>query len=317
MTNIQIPARVDYSRQPVLTTEQIANFYGTDPRRITENFKRNEEHFTESVHYFKLEGEALKEFKNQYAESVSVGARAASLILWTKQGAFRHAKMLSTPRAWEVYGELEEHYFNGNISGTPMTTEQIEKLLFSPDTIITICRNWKADREKVAALTAENTTLKDTITALAPKAEYCNAILDCDSLIPITTIAKDYGMSGAAMNQLLRKLGIQYYQGGIWHLYQKYAKLGWAGSKTITCTDGYGKPRTKSYTCWTEAGRRGLYDFAKSFDVVQILDKKKKTTIIVVEVIIWQQQQLQSRTTTRQRRKVAQRRLVVRSLPAL
>lgn len=116
---IVVPEYVEYNGQRVLTTEQLAEFYGVEPRRITENFRRNEEYFTEEIHYFKLEGEALKTFKNQYAESVSVGARTASLILWTKQGAFRHAKMLTTDRAWEVYEALEDTYFDPIKNLTP------------------------------------------------------------------------------------------------------------------------------------------------------------------------------------------------------
>ncbi len=111
-------ASVAYQDRLILTTEQLAEFYGCEPRRITENFKRNQERFIEGKHYFKLEGAALKEFKDKYAncvsvdsQSVSVGLRAASLILWTKQGAARHAKMLNTDRAWEVYELLEESYF--------------------------------------------------------------------------------------------------------------------------------------------------------------------------------------------------------------
>ena len=32
--------------------------------------------------------------------------------LWTKRGAARHAKMLNTDRAWEVFEALEDNYFN-------------------------------------------------------------------------------------------------------------------------------------------------------------------------------------------------------------
>lgn len=32
--------------------------------------------------------------------------------MWTDRGAARHAKILDTDEAWEVYEELEENYFN-------------------------------------------------------------------------------------------------------------------------------------------------------------------------------------------------------------
>ncbi|EID3015364.1 hypothetical protein LB105_005370, partial [Salmonella enterica] len=35
-----------------------------------------------------------------------------SLILWTERGAARHAKMLETDQAWEVFEKLEDCYFS-------------------------------------------------------------------------------------------------------------------------------------------------------------------------------------------------------------
>jgi hypothetical protein len=38
-------------------------------------------------------------------------SRARSIILWTERGAARHAKMLETDAAWDVFEALEENYF--------------------------------------------------------------------------------------------------------------------------------------------------------------------------------------------------------------
>ncbi|EES4398579.1 phage antirepressor Ant [Escherichia coli] len=38
--------------------------------------------------------------------------KARSLILWTERGAARHAKMLETDQAWEVFEKLEDCYFS-------------------------------------------------------------------------------------------------------------------------------------------------------------------------------------------------------------
>ena len=108
-----------WQSQLVLTTAQLAEFYGCESRHISDNFKRNEKRFKEGKHYFKLEGEALKQFKDWSAQNGLVGLvglRATTLYLWTARGAARHAKMLSTDIAWEIFEELEDNYFNRNTS---------------------------------------------------------------------------------------------------------------------------------------------------------------------------------------------------------
>lgn len=101
---------LEFKNQRIMTTKVLAEEYGTEERRITENFKRNEERFIEGKHYVLLQGELLREFKSNNAESVS--ANINKLYLWTDRGASRHAKILDTDEAWEVYEALEENYFN-------------------------------------------------------------------------------------------------------------------------------------------------------------------------------------------------------------
>lgn len=114
---------IENQGQRVLTTEQLAELYGTTANRIKNNFNENKEKFTEGIHYFKLEGNALKEFKNQVRNSDFVGTRASQLYLWTRRGAARHSKMLGTDQAWDMFDSLEENYFNPELR-LPQTPEQ-------------------------------------------------------------------------------------------------------------------------------------------------------------------------------------------------
>ena len=59
--------RIEKDGQAVLTTEQLAQAYGCDVKRISENFKRNADRFEEGQHYFKLEGDNLRDFKRESA----------------------------------------------------------------------------------------------------------------------------------------------------------------------------------------------------------------------------------------------------------
>lgn len=102
---------IQYKSVPVMTTEQLADFYGTDTKNIQMNFTRNGERFIEGKHYFKLDGEELKTFKNIPTMSGYVPKQSARITLWTEKGAARHAKILDTDQAWDVYEQLEEVYF--------------------------------------------------------------------------------------------------------------------------------------------------------------------------------------------------------------
>lgn len=106
MNELQI---TEYKNIRVLTTQQIADAYGTDGKVISNNFNRNRDRYEEGKHFVCLEGDALKEFKtnHQFDESSKINR----LYLWTEKGAFLHAKSLNTDTAWEVYDRLVDNYF--------------------------------------------------------------------------------------------------------------------------------------------------------------------------------------------------------------
>ncbi|WP_420323957.1 ORF6N domain-containing protein [Lacticaseibacillus paracasei] len=80
---------------------------------IKNNFANNRDKFIDGVHYIKLEGNALKEFKSQVKNiDLPINKFASTLYLWTKRGAARHSKMIGTDTAWDVFDSLEENYFN-------------------------------------------------------------------------------------------------------------------------------------------------------------------------------------------------------------
>ncbi|ECG4756898.1 ORF6N domain-containing protein [Salmonella enterica subsp. enterica serovar Richmond] len=105
---------ISHSNIPVITTELLAKLYGTEPDYIRKNYTRNIERFAAGKHYFLLEGEELRSFKHSMSlrPSVKIARNVRSLILWTERGAARHAKMLETDQAWEVFEKLEDCYFS-------------------------------------------------------------------------------------------------------------------------------------------------------------------------------------------------------------
>jgi len=102
------------------------------------------------------------------------------------------------------------------------------------------------------------------IGELKPRVDYLDRILKSKSLVTITQIAKDYGMSGSAMNRLLHELGIQFKQSDQWLLYQKYHDKGYTFSETFTIEDVLGLSKVVMQTKWTQKGRVFLYNLLKS-----------------------------------------------------
>ena len=110
------------------------------------------------------------------------------------------------------------------------------------------------------------------IGELKPKADYLDKILKSKSLLTITQIAKDYGMSGTALNLKLHELGVQYKQSGQWLLYQKYHAKGYTMSETIDLSEVNGVEKVVMNTKWTQKGRLFLYDLLKENDILPTIE---------------------------------------------
>ncbi|MCC0669203.1 phage antirepressor KilAC domain-containing protein [Clostridioides sp. ZZV14-6153] len=156
--------------------------------------------------------------------------------------------------------------------GTYLTDTKIEEILSNPDTIIKLATDLKEEREKRKALELTNNKQQQIIGELKPKADYTDLILRNKGLVTITQIAKDYGMSGKAMNKKLHELGIQFKQSGQWLLYSDYQSKGYTHSETINIVKADGTPDIKMNTKWTQKGRLMIYKKLKSIGVLPTIE---------------------------------------------
>ncbi|MCW4388787.1 phage antirepressor [Limosilactobacillus oris] len=179
-----------------------------------------------------------------------------SLILGSKLPQAREFKHWVTS---EVLPTIRKH-------GAYMTPAKIEEVLTDPDTIIQLATQLKQERE--GRLIAEQ-----KVNELTPKATYYDKVLSDKSLVTITQIAKDYGMSGRAMNRKLHELKVIYKQGQTWLLYAKYQKTGWTHSETVMVPKKDGTEKAVLNTKWTQQGRLGLYELLKSNDIIPLIEQ--------------------------------------------
>ncbi|MEE6674806.1 phage antirepressor [Pediococcus acidilactici] len=165
----------------------------------------------------------------------------------------------------EVLPSIRKH-------GAYMTDEKIEEALLNPDTIINLATQLKNERE--GRLIAEQ-----QVKEFQPKVSYYDKVLSNDALMPISLIAKDYGMSGAGMNKLLHELGVQYRQGGTWLLYAKYQRTGWTHSETTMVSRKDGTEKAVLNTKWTQKGRLGLYELLKDNGYLPLIEQEDEPAV--------------------------------------
>ena len=149
-----------------------------------------------------------------------------------------------------------------------------DELLDNPDFAIAAFTALKAERERVKSLEGTVAVQNQQIAELRPKASYYDVVLNCKDLVPISTIAKDYGWSAKHMNSYLHDHGIQYKQGDIWLLYQKYAERGYTSTKTHTYPGNDGAVHSKVHTYWTQQGRLFLYDTLKADNILPVMERE-------------------------------------------
>ncbi|MDK3707645.1 phage antirepressor [Staphylococcus pseudintermedius] len=180
-----------------------------------------------------------------------------SLIFSSKLDSAKRFKRWVTS---EVLPAIRKH-------GIYATDSVIEQSIQNPDYIIHVLTEFKKERE--GRLVAEQ-----QVQELKPKATYYDLVLQNKSLLSVSKIAKDYGMSARALNKLLHELGVQYKQGDIWLLYAKHQDKGYTQTSTYALDEKHSKVTTK----WTQKGRLFIYELLKNKGVLPSIEKSNVVT---------------------------------------
>lgn len=156
MNELQI---TEFKNIRVLTTQQIAEAYGTDEKVISNNFNRNKERYAEGKHFICLTGDDLKEFLHSSNLGLQNQSKIRTLYLWTEKGTFLHAKSLNTDEAWAVYENLVDTYFNKK---KPLTA--LEQLQLTQQAVLEV-------KEQVDSVNKDLQDFKNDMPLLAVECE--------------------------------------------------------------------------------------------------------------------------------------------------
>lgn len=169
----------------------------------------------------------------------------------------------------EVLPSIRKH-------GAYMTEDTIKKVIAEPDFIIKLATELKKEQEQNKQLTETCSQQQQVIGELKPKADYVDKILKSDSLVTITQIAKDYGMSDQGMNKVLHDLHIIYSCNKQWLLYSQHQAKGYTFSETVDIPREDGTTKVVMNTKWTQKGRLFLYEVLKKRNLLLLIERKEQ-----------------------------------------
>lgn len=150
----------------------------------------------------------------------------------------------------------------------------VDEVLQNPDVLIQALTELKKEREEKEKLKETVAVQNQQITEMTPKAGYYDVVLNCKDVISTTEIAKDYGWSAKKMNAYLHEKKIQFKQGKIWLLYQKYSEQGLTSTKTSVYNGSDGLSHSSIHTHWTQKGRLFIYELLKKDGILPIMERR-------------------------------------------
>lgn len=177
--------------------------------------------------------------------TIIVAGQKREVTFLTENGLYEVLMQSRKPIAKQFKKGIKEILKSIRKHGAYLTPQKIEEVLLSPDTLIKLATNLKEEQQ--LRMIAES-----KIIELTPKAEYTDNVLTSSNTLSITQIAKDYGMTGVALNKKLNLMGVIYRVNNQWVLYKRLEGNGY--TKSVTYYDGFGRSYLR--TEWTQKGRQ-------------------------------------------------------------
>ena len=201
-----------------MLVKDIATIHDRPVKAINQAINMNRARFKDGIDVIDLKIESgsikLTEFFNRQQI-----ANSNNIYLLSERGYAKLLKILEDDKAWEIYDELVDNYFNMRY----VIQKQDSYMITDP---VQRAKRWIEEQEE-HQVKLDKEVKKNEV--LKPKAEKYDRYLSSKGLITITEIAKEYGMSGVKLNQFLRDKRVIYKRGNKWFVYQKYANERYVG----------------------------------------------------------------------------------------
>lgn len=243
-------------------------------KQVAEDFKKQHKNVIQGIENLKAENSALTSMFYETSYKTGTG-KAYKEYLMNRDGFCLLVMGFTGNKALE----WKLKYINAfNEMEAKLNEASKEAAITKPDSYmindsVARAQRWIEEESERQALEECCSRQEQLINEMKPKADYVDTILNSKSLVPITAIAKDYGMSGRAMNFLLHQMGIIYKVGQQWLLYSKYQKCGYTSSETVQIKTAEGN-KVLLNTKWTQKGRLFLYEKLKAKDIIPMIEQK-------------------------------------------
>lgn len=259
-----VKALITLPNTEVLSSQLVAEYYEVTEDVIRDNIRRNREEL-ESHGINTLEGESLREMKSLSG----LKSRARSLTVFSKRAVLNMGMLLRDSR---IAREVRNQLLNGfeKLSGE----QKIHDINEEDILLLAVMKSTTPTEQAIAIAELNNyknrhiAQLNVQLEEQKPKVNYYETVLQSTSLLTITQIAKDYGMTAVAFNKKLNKLKVQYKQSNQWLLYANHQDKGYTQSVTHT----YGEDKSRMTTKWTQQGRLFLYELLKENDIKPLIE---------------------------------------------
>lgn len=106
---------IEYNGHKVITTKVMAEHHGLDVKVMNQKFRRNKKYFELDIDYFIITKEMVKksgiQSVTQKILDLFTQNNMDEIFLFTESGYLRFVKTINDDRAWEIYGQLMQAYF--------------------------------------------------------------------------------------------------------------------------------------------------------------------------------------------------------------